>query len=260
MKKFYKENRSFLRFFKKRFNRNLIQSFFKDDFKLFKFLSKINTSKGLLFLLYRELSPKFRIQNNKYNYFYHNYRRTWNNERAVEVPIIWEIVNRYKDKEILEVGNVLSHYYNVNHDIVDKYEVSDSVINKDIIDYQTNKKYELVISISTLEHVGWNEIPEDPAKVLTVLDNLMKILDRNGKIIITLPIGWNPHLDKLLKENKITFYKRICLKRISQKNHWREVKWKDIQNIKYDNPFHSANGLLILFIKHHFIDFKNIEK
>jgi len=100
-----------LYFFKKRFNRNQIQSFFKDDFKLLKFLSKINKSKGILFLLYREFSPKFKIQNNKYNYFFHRYRNTWNNERAVEVPIIWENVNRYKDKEILKVGNVISHYY-----------------------------------------------------------------------------------------------------------------------------------------------------
>jgi len=51
----------------------------------------------------------------------------------------------------------------------------------------------LVINISTLEHIGWNEIPKDPVKILTVIDNFLKFLNRNGKILITLPLGWNPN-------------------------------------------------------------------
>jgi hypothetical protein len=53
-------------------------------------------------------------------------------------------------------------YYAVDHDIVDKYESAPGVINKDIVTFKLEgKKYELMISISTLEDVGWNGTPRD---------------------------------------------------------------------------------------------------
>ena len=70
------------------------------------------------------------------NYFHHAYNKTWQNERAVEIPIIWGILTGYQGKRILEVGNVLSHYIPVEHDIVDKYEMAPGVINQDVVDYQ----------------------------------------------------------------------------------------------------------------------------
>ena len=72
-------------------------------------------------------------------------------------------------KKILEVGNILSHYFSVNHDIVDKYEKDVDVINQDIIDYHPNKKYDLIVSISSLEHVGEDETPREPKKILYAL-------------------------------------------------------------------------------------------
>ena len=240
---------NFLLLINKLFNRTLTHKFFTGGFIWAKCLSKINKPRGILFLIYRALSGKFRIQNNKYSYFYRKYNNTWNNERAVEIPIIWEIVNRYKNKDILEVGNVLSHYFSINHNIVDKYEIADYVINVDVVGYHPNKNYDLIISISTLEHIGWDEIPKDPIKILTAINNLLTILKKNGKIIITLPVGLNPYLDKLLRENKISFYKRICLKRVSRSNIWREANWEEIKDARLDFPFNDANGLLILFIK-----------
>ena len=52
----------------------------------------------------------FEFLGNLYKYSTHEYNETWKNERTVEVPIIWEYVKEYKGKNILEVGNVLSHY------------------------------------------------------------------------------------------------------------------------------------------------------
>ena len=88
------------------------------------------------------------------------------NERSIEVPIVMEIVNQNKGKRILEIGNVLSNYYKVSHDIVDKYEKAPNVINQDVVDFKTNEKYDLIVSISTLEHVGWDEEPRDDKKNL----------------------------------------------------------------------------------------------
>jgi hypothetical protein len=112
---------------------------------------------------------KFAFNGQNFSYFYHWYNKTWRNERAVEVPIIWNIVKKYKRKRILEVGNVLSHYYPIRHEILDKYEKAPGVINLDVVDFKPAKKYDLIISISTLEHVGWDEKPKEPKKVYKLL-------------------------------------------------------------------------------------------
>jgi hypothetical protein len=196
-------------------------------------------------------SRTFTFEGRTYSYLYHKYNRTWGNERTAEIPIVWEIMKKYRGKRILEVGNVLSHYFHVNHDIVDKYEKADGVINQDIVVFRPSKKYDLVVSISTLEHVGVNEewTSTEPKKILRAIENIKTLLASRGKIIITLPVGYTPELDELLKEEKIEFTKRYCLKRISMDNKWIETDWNDIQNAKYNIPFPAANGLIIGFIE-----------
>ena len=58
-----------------------------------------------------------------------------------------------------------------------------------------------IVSISTMEHVGWDETPRDPKKIPLALENLTtRCLAPGGEIVVTLPIGYNTYLDKLLKE------------------------------------------------------------
>ena len=97
--------------------------------------------------------------------------RTWRNERTVAVPI-WNLVRRFEEqnKKILEVGNVLSYYFKVNHDILDKYEIMDGVINEDVVDFRPSKQYDLIVSIVTLEHVGWSESSKEPAKIIRAFE------------------------------------------------------------------------------------------
>lgn len=115
-----------------------------------------NTKDFFEFYFYRIFysSRTFVFRVKQYKYFYHKYNTTWKLERTVEVPIIFEVVKKHHDKNILEVGNVLSHYFPVNHDIIDKYEKGKGVINEDVVDFRPPKKYDLIVSISTLEHVG----------------------------------------------------------------------------------------------------------
>ena len=98
----------------------------------------------------------FSFQQKKYNYFIKEYNTTWRTERAVEIPIVCQVIGERKGK-ILEVGNVLSHYFNFEHDIVDKYEKGEGVNNQDVTTLDLKDKYDLILSISTLEHVGWDE-------------------------------------------------------------------------------------------------------
>ena len=197
-------------------------------------------------------SRTFTFQRATYGYFFHNYKATWRNERAIEIPIIWEIIKKYQAQKILEVGNVLSHYLPVNHDIVDKYEKAEGLINQDIVDLQPSKNYDLIVSISTLEHVGWDEEytgmytnPPEPTKILDAFENLKRCLAPGGKIVVTLPMDYNREMDRLLRERKIQFTQKYYLKRISADNQWIEVDRIDVQDVKYGEPFPNANGLII---------------
>jgi len=69
-------------------------------------------------------------------YFYHTYNETYRNERAVEIPIVWSIVQRVPPERVLEVGDVLSHYFPTRHDVVDKYEQAPRVQNVDVVDFR----------------------------------------------------------------------------------------------------------------------------
>jgi len=192
----------------------------------------------------------FVFQGRVYRYFYHPYNVTWKNERCVEVPIVHEIVRQHMPENTLEVGNVLSHYFPVHHDIVDKHETFPGVTNEDVVDYHPKKKYRLIISISTLEHVGWDEMyagwqgPREPAKILKAINNLVTLLSDEGLMVVTIPIGYHAELDRLLREGRIPFTERYCLRRIS-KNEWKETGWDDICGLPFGHPFSNANGLVV---------------
>jgi hypothetical protein len=186
----------------------------------------------------------FKFQGHIYNYFCHRHNTTWNNERAVEVPIVWKIVKNYRGR-VLEIGNVLPNYYPVTHNIVDKYEKAKGVINQDVVDFRPLEYYDLAVSISTMEHVGWDEKPREPSKILRALDNLKSnCLKSGGKMVITLPLGYNSEIDKLLNLSLINLGKQYYLKRVS-KHKWVEVGWDDVRNVKYNIPFPGANGIIV---------------
>jgi hypothetical protein len=179
-------------------------------------------------------------------YRYFDTYKTWLGERAVEIPIVMEMVRKYQGTNILEIGSVLSHHVQFEHDVLDKYEIAKGVINEDVIDFRSEKKYDLIVSISTLEHVGWDEKTRNDMKILKAIENLKSLItSRGGTIIITLPLGYNPALDKLLRYGVIQFSKQFHLIRISKGNEWKEASWEEVQDTKYNSPFPFANGLLI---------------
>jgi len=192
----------------------------------------------------------FTYQGKAYSYFYHSYSTTWKNERAVEIPIIWRMVEEYQGKRILEVGNVLHHYFPCRHDVVDLYEKYPGVINQDIVDFRPSRKYDLVVSISTLEHVGWDHRPREPGKILAALKNIKEhALAPGGRIIVTVPLGYNTYLDRFLAEGKIRFTSVGCLRRVSQHSQeWEEVEWGEIRRAEFTNKgrWRSPNKVVII--------------
>jgi hypothetical protein len=195
----------------------------------------------------------FLFQNKRMPYFGYAYNNADANERTVEVPIIYNIVKRYRPGGILEVGNVLSHYYNRRWDVVDKFEKGDNVINEDILRFKPGRKYSLVVSISTFEHIGYDERDfrdfsegQDRGKVLEAIDNVINdCLSPGGLFVITIPFGHNAFLDGKILNGDIALKHIYYLKRISERNEWIQCGKEDVIGVRYDQPFKYANAIAV---------------
>ena len=196
---------------------------------------------------YKRFPPQqtFTLQGKSYLYFYNLYNITWKNERAVEIPIVWDAVRQNANRRILEVGNVLSWYFPIKHDVLDKYEIAEGVINEDIVDFNPPEKYDLIISISTLEHVGWDESPREPAKILRAVEHLKDLLAADGCLLITAPLGYNTALDEYLQNGSFSFTKKLFLNRNSKKTDWLEVDEKKAYEAIAGKPYRAPEVVLI---------------
>src|SRR5580700_9638633 len=84
-----------------------------------------------LYCYRKYLSPKaFQLAGQSHRYFIHPY--ILDTERGVEIAVVKDFLQG-RPGETLELGNVLQHYYDVPHDVVDKYESGPGVLNEDII-------------------------------------------------------------------------------------------------------------------------------
>jgi cyclopropane fatty-acyl-phospholipid synthase-like methyltransferase len=161
-------------------------------------------------------------------------------------------VEKYKNKKILEIGNVLSHYIETAHDVLDKYELAPGVINEDVVDFRPKKKYDLIISVSTMEHVGWTYGEKrDSKKFLKGLNNLKSLLKKNGKIVVTFPVHYREDLTNLIRTNKMPLKEEYFLKRVSYLNDWKQIdKAEALAGAAYEGHFANANVLYVGMSKH----------
>lgn len=132
-------------------------------------------------------------------YYDHPYNQTAQNERAVELAIAkaWrEDVTGWG----LEVGNVTSHYWPPDHEIVDLYEEAPGVRNVDVLSPAVGGPYPWVLSISTLEHVGWDyPAKRRPRTALAALERLRDVVRCPGApMLLTVPLGHHRPLDRAL--------------------------------------------------------------
>jgi len=179
----------------------------------------------------------FTFQGQTYNYYYHSYNTTWKNERGIEIPIIQRLMQENSGIRILEIGNVLRHYFLGSHDVVDLAERYPGVINQDIADFCPGNKYDLIVSISTFEHIGcWDKGPRQPEKLLQAIRNVLEnILAPGGKFVITAPLGQNPDMERYMADGTIKFDSLYCMKQVDAKlNCWNEFYWPDIRAREFD--------------------------
>jgi len=111
------------------------------------------------------------------------------------------------------------------------------------VSFSLNKKFDLIISISTMEHVGSEDDDNNPSKIFATRENLRKHLKEGGEIFMTLPVSQNPALDRYIASGQVRFKRMYYLKRVSRSNRWVQVD--DVKGIRYDHPYPHANGLAV---------------
>ena len=204
----------------------------------------------------------FKFCGREFEYVEHAYNNTKQNERAVELPIMFAILDWYEkqNKEVLEFGNVTQHYRPISHMVIDKHEKgvpeTENVINIDVVSFDSSTKFDLIYAISTLEHVGWDEstafleeieTEEDRYKIVQwKLSEALKVLKHHlkpeGELIVTIPCNYNPFLDTLMLEG--AFPELYCMKRIDLME-WEQCSVGEAYKYKMNDPYPNANAIVI---------------
>ena len=187
----------------------------------------------------------FALRGRTYPYFWHWHVTTFLNERSVETPIVVDEVRRRRPERLLEFGNVLSHYFGCSHAVVDKYEIAPRVSNVDVVDYAADGLFDMIISISTLEHVGWDETPRESDKTIRAVENLRKFLAPGGRLVFTFPLGYNPHLDAHVAAGRLPFTEVQYLRRINLNNQWVEATATEVDGAMYGSPYVHGNAIAV---------------
>jgi SAM-dependent methyltransferase len=169
----------------------------------------------------------FTFRGTELSHFDHAYNSASANLRSIEVPII----RRYladKRRRILEIGNVLSHYQTTTWPVIDIQEQGERVRNIDIMSFQPKEPYDLIVSISTLEHIGQGKYAKHTAAVS--LGNIVKrikgMLAPGGVFVATVPIGYNEMVDRAIR-NDATGADHIWYVRRADGNEWEQCTKED---------------------------------
>ncbi|HSV93817.1 MAG TPA: class I SAM-dependent methyltransferase [Desulfobacterales bacterium] len=185
---------------------------------------------------------QFTFAGETYRYFWSNYNVTWSNERAVEIAIARAFLLRHSAKRTVEIGNVMAHYMPVAHAVIDKFERGRHVQNGDVVDLEG--EYDAILSVSTLEHVGWDEIPQEPDKHRRALDALARCVAPGGELLLTVPVGHNTSLDRALFRGETPLTEVRAMKRVAR-DVWLECQLAELESVAYGRPHRGANGLVI---------------
>jgi SAM-dependent methyltransferase len=182
----------------------------------------------------------FLLDGIEYSYFDHPKNQTRVNERRVEVPVVRRHVESARGS-VLEVGNVLGQYIGRRWTTVDLVEKEAGVVNCDILDWKGGP-YDLIVSISTFEHIG-RDFGKVPERAIDAVIHCFGLLAPGGRLVFTVPLGYHAILDEWLLQR--WGGEKSYLKRVSADNLWRQVEPGDVKGARYGDPFPFANAVLV---------------
>jgi len=139
----------------------------------------------------------FQYQGRELAYLDHPYNDTRHNERSVEIPIALDFIAGRSGAGI-EIGDVLGHYTDAGPDLVVDRDGTAGAVTADVRDWEPDEPLDWLVSISTIEHVGWDpptgEI--DPHAAPRLLARIGRYA--RGPVLVTMPLGYNPGVDVYL--------------------------------------------------------------
>lgn len=187
----------------------------------------------------------FAFRGRSYAYFLGSYNTTWINERSVEIPIIRGELTGAPADEVLEIGHVLGHYGDVGHQVLDKFERGPGIIGHDVCRYVPARRYSRIVSISTFEHIGYDDDggsrPED------ALDRCRQWLTPDGRLTITAPLGYSRAFDRLVATGWPPAGQTSFMLRTGR-TRWHEASRQDALAVRYGRPYPYGNGLVVITV------------
>lgn len=193
----------------------------------------------------------FTYHGRELNRFDHLYNSTAISERGVEVAVTVDfLANRIPRGGTLEVGNVLQHYEDAieffPRDVVDLYEIAYGVENIDVFDIRG--PFDTIVSISTLEHVGFDYDPPMPnaSGPIMAITHLRSLLTENGVLLVTFGFGFNTDLDEhvdILNEQASRWTYLNRRRNSGWASEWYETQ--DVRNRNYGTVTPWANTVWI---------------
>lgn len=194
---------------------------------------------------------RFTFGDRDYAYFDHPYNRAGLNMRTVEVPIVREFVRgRWEWDRILEIGHVLGHYgLRGEWPVLDLREKGRDVINADLMTWQPERPLDLIVSISTLEHIGHGKYALDlgPSTPAAALARIRSWLAPGGEALLTVPLGYNPLLDRQLAAGEMPVDEVRCMRRVSETNEWAECSLEEALAAKRPQGYQWSVAMAALY-------------
>ena len=167
-------------------------------------------------------------------------RWDWRSERGLELALAARSVSRFAKSDILEVGNVLAFAGISGHTVVDKYEAGAAVINVDIMDYRPERRFGLVVSLSTVEHIGWDEEPREPGKAAAAIEVMAGL---GEALLVTMPVGYHRELEQSFVNGP--FDSVVLAVKTSRLGRWETRPLDEAAKTQYGKPYAFGNGILI---------------
>src|SRR6185503_4401855 len=120
----------------------------------------------------------------------------------------------------------------------DKFERGPHIINVDIVDFAPAARYDLILSISTFEHIGFDDESSGSSgeKILAALANCRRLLSERGLLVITVPTGYNPDLDEMIGRGSLGCSAQHFLRRTGRRQ-WRPCGKDEALTCRYRDPY-----------------------
>lgn len=176
----------------------------------------------------------FEWDNMNIPYYAHPYNDTLSNERCVEIAL----ADLFHTPDCLEVGRVLPHYGFTRHTVVDKTEPGG--VLQDIFEFNPGKKFETIISISTLEHIG-EDYASPHGDAVEALAKVKSLLAPGGSLLCTFPLGFSKVLDEALADGPL-FHFQCCY------IHMPDGTWKLSDKLDFTPYPFNGTGAASLFV------------